>query len=185
MPDWWEACVGSNPSVANQNDDPNGDGWTLLEDYLDFMAHPYLVVAPNGQGTIDLRQHFAGFFGQNGKTVEPTFTCETQTDIATPHSDQRSENGVSVDIDNSTMTVTVADFTSPTVLSYPITVNDGETTFTQRFGVAITSGTTGIHEIAITHHPSPTTQLYNLNGQRLCQPRKGINIVAGRKIVVK
>ena len=185
MPDWWEACIGSNPSVANQNDDPNGDGWTLLEDYLDFMAHPYLVIAPNGQGTIDLRQHFAGFFGQNGKTVVPTFTCDTQTDIATPHSDQRSENGVSIDIDGSTMTVTVADFTSPTVLSYPITVNDGETIFTQRFGVAVTSGTTGIHEIAITHHPSPNTQLYNLHGQRLCQPRKGINIVAGRKIVVK
>ena len=186
MPDWWEACVGSNPSVANQNDDPNGDGWTLLEDYLDFMAHPYLVVAPNGQGTIDLRQHFAGFFGQNGKTVEPTFTCETQTDIATPHSDQRSENGVSVDIDNSTMTVTVADFTSPTVLSYPITVNDGETTFTQRFGVAITCGTTGIHEIAITHHPSPDTRLYDLQGRRVRQPNhKGIYIINNRLLVIK
>lgn len=162
MPDWWEACIGSNPSVANQNDDPDGDGWTLLEDYLDFMAHPYLVIAPNGQGTIDLRQYFAGFFGQNGNTVEPTFTCDTQTD-----------NGVDVSINGTTMLVTVADFTSPTVLSYPITVSDGETTFTQRFGVAVTSGTTGIHEIATTQHTSPDTQYYTLSGQRVTRPVKG------------
>ena len=173
MPDWWETCIGSNPSQANQNDDPDGDGWTLLEDYLDFMAHPYIIINPNGQGTIDLRQHFAGFFGQNGKAVEPRFTCDTQTD-----------NGVSVSINGSTMTVTVADFTSPTILSYPITVNDGETTFTQRFGVAVSSGTTGIHEITTTQHPSPNTQLYNLHGLRLSQPQKGINIVNGRKIII-
>ena len=166
--------MGSNPSVANQNDDPDGDGWTLLEDYLEFMAHPYIMIAPDGEGSIDLRQHFAGFFGQNGKSVTPTFTCDTQTD-----------NGVSVSINGSTMTVSVADFTSPTILSYPITVNDGETTFTQPFGVAVSSSTTGIHEIANTHRPSPITQLYNLHGQRLSQPQKGINIVDGRKVIIQ
>ena len=172
MPDWWEACIGSNPSQANQNDDPDGDGWTLLEDYLDFMAHPYLIIAPNGQGSIDLRQHFAGFFGQNGKAVEPTFTCDTQTD-----------NGVSVDIDGSTMTVTVAGFTSPTVLSYPITVSDGETTFTQRFGVAVKGNTTGIQNV--NREPITNNRYYNLHGQRMSKPRKGLNIVDGRKIIIQ
>ena len=165
MPDWWEQCVGSNASDANQNDDPNGDGWTLLEDYLEFMAHPYLMIEPNGQGSIDLRQHFAGFFGQNGKSVEPTFTCDTQTD-----------NGVSVSINGSTMTVTVAGFTSPTILSYPITVSDGETTFTQRFGVAVTGGTTGINEVR-SNTEEVRAVFYNLQGLRLAQPRKGLNIV--------
>ena len=174
MPDWWETCIGSNPSVANQNDDPDGDGWTLLEDYLDFMAHPYIIITPNGQGTIDLKPYFAGFFGQNGKSVTPTFTCDTQTD-----------NGVSLSIDGSTMTVTVADFTSPTVLSYPITVNDGETTFTQRFGVAVTGSVTGIHEIANSQKPKANCQLYNLHGQRLSQPQKGVNIVDGRKVIIQ
>ena len=172
MPDWWEACIGSNPSQANQNDDPDGDGWTLLEDYLDFMAHPYLIIAPNGQGSIDLRQHFAGFFGQNGKAVEPTFTCDTQTD-----------NGVNVDIDGSTMTVTVAGFTSPTVLSYPITVSDGETTFTQRFGVAVKGNTTGIQNV--NRETITNNRYYNLHGQRMSKPRKGLNIVDGRKIIIQ
>ena len=170
MPDWYEQCIGSNPSQANQNDDPNGDGWTLLEDYLEFMAHPYIIIAPNGQGTIDLSQHFAGFFGQNSKAVEPTFTCDTQTD-----------NGVSVDIDGSTMIVTVAAFTSPTVLSYPITVSDGETTFTQRFGVAVTGNTTGIQNV--NREPITNNRYYNLHGQRLSQLQKGLNIVNGKKVI--
>ena len=127
MPDWWEKIVGSNAAVANQNDDPNGDGWTLLEDYLEFMAHPYVILKPGDRSSIDLRQHFAGFFGQNGKSVMPTFTCDTQTD-----------NGVSVGFSGSTMIITSSDFTSPFIHSYGITVNDGETTIMQRFGVVVT-----------------------------------------------
>ena len=171
MPDWWEQCIGSNASVANQNDDPDGDGWTLLEDYLEFMAHPYIKVEPNGQGSIDLSQHFAGFFGQNGNSVTPTFTCDTQTD-----------NGVSVDINGTTMLVTVADFTSPTILSYPITVSDGATTFTQRFGVAIIGNTTGIYEVR-SKKSDVRDEIYNLSGQRLSQPQRGINIINGKKII--
>ena len=176
MPDWWEQCTGSNPVVANQNDDPDGDGWTLLEDYLEFMAHPYIVIEPNGQGTIDLREHFAGFFGQNGNSVTPTFTCDTQTD-----------NGVSIDINGTSMTVTAAGFTSPTILSYPITVNDSETTFTLRFGVAVTKGTTGIVSL---RNPEYNIQqdAYDLMGRKVKsvndKSERGIYIVGGKKVVV-
>ena len=127
MPDWWEKTIGSDPAVANQNDDPNGDGWTLLEDYLDFIAHPYVILKPGDSSSIDLKQHFAGLFGQNGKTVTHSFTCDTQSD-----------NGVSVSFNGTTMMVTSSDFTSPYIHGYGITVNDGETTFTQRIGVVVT-----------------------------------------------
>ncbi len=158
MPDWWEQCTGSNPSVANQNDDPNGDGWTLLEDYLEFMAHPYLMIEPNGQGSIDLRQHFAGFFGQNGNTVEPTFTCDTQTD-----------NGVNISINGTSMLVTAADFTSPAVISYPITVNDGETTFTQRFGIIILGDASAIQKPAadIDQEDAAKREFFTTDGRRV------------------
>lgn len=165
MPDWWEQTTGSNASVANQNDDPDGDGWTLLEDYLDFMAHPYILLKPGTNGTFDLKEHFAGFFGQNGQSVTPTFTCDTQTD-----------NGVSISFNGATMHVTTSDFTSPSVHSYNITVNDGETTFTQRFGVAVTGGTTGINEVR-SNTEEVRAVFYNLQGLRLAQPRKGLNIV--------
>ena len=173
MPDWWEHCVGSNASEANQNDDPDGDGWTLLEDYLEFMAHPYLMIEPNGQGTLDLKPYFAGFFGQNGNSVTPTFTCDTQTD-----------NGVSISINGTSMLVTVADFTSPAVLSYPITVSDGETSFTQRFGVAVIGNTTGISEVR-GKMEEVRGEVYNLQGQRLTQPQKGLNIVNGKMVIIK
>ena len=61
MPDWWEKMIGSNANVANHNDDPDHDGWTLLEDYLDFMAHPYVTLQAGEKASCDARVHFKGF----------------------------------------------------------------------------------------------------------------------------
>ena len=127
MPGWWETLVGSDPAVANQNDDPDGDGYTLLEDYLNFMAHPYVVVKPNGSASLDLKPHFAGFFGQNGKSVTPTFSLGEQmlTGIYSPS------------IEGSTLTIRTSKPDATGVFQVSVTVDDGETTFTQPFGVII------------------------------------------------
>ena len=172
MPDWWEQCIGSNASVANQNDDPNHDGWTLLEDYLEFMAHPYIMVATNGEASIDLKQHFVGFYGQNGQSVTPSYTLDKQT------------NGLYAPrIDGSILTVKATKPDTQSVGWLNVTVSDGETTFTQRFGVAITGGATGISEITNAQHPAPDAYHYNLHGQRLSQPQKGLNIINGKKVI--
>ena len=76
MPDWWEKTIGSDPNTANQNEDADGDGWTALEDYLEFMAHPYVMLKANGEATMDLKPYFAGFYGQNGNAVTPTYSLE-------------------------------------------------------------------------------------------------------------
>ena len=168
MPDWWELCVGSNASVANQNDDPDGDGWTLLEDYLDFMAHPYLVIAPNGEGSIDLKPHFAGFYGQNGKAVTPTYSLEDGI-----------VNGLfAPSVSGSVLTVKTIKPNTQSVGSINVTVSDDETTFTQRIGVAIASSSTGIQNMY--RETINNDRYYNLQGQRLSQPQKGINIQNGR-----
>ncbi len=170
MPDWWEQCIGSNASVANQNDDPNHDGWTLLEDYLEFMAHPYIMVATNGEASIDLKQHFAGFYGQNGQSVTPSYTLDKQT------------NGLYAPrIDGSTLTVKATKPDTQSVGWLNVTVSDGETTFTQRFGVAITGGATGIQNV--NRETITNNRYYNLHGQRLSQPQKGLNIVNGKKVI--
>ena len=170
MPDWWEQCIGSNASVANQNDDPNGDGWTLLEDYLEFMAHPYIIMATNGEASIDLKQHFAGFYGQNGQSVTPSYTLDKQT------------NGLYAPrIDGSTLTVKATKPDTQSVGWLNVTVSDGETTFTQRFGVAITGGATGIQNV--NRETKTNNRYYNLHGQRLSQPQKGLNIVNGKKVI--
>ena len=132
MPNWYERVIGSDPNTANQNDDPDGDGWTLLEDYLEFMAHPYIVMEPNNEATLDLKPYFAGFYGQNGKTVTPTYTVDYQ------------ENHFSPSIDGSVLTVKSLDV--PCKGFCEVNVNDGETTFTQRFGVIVMGDATAIQK---------------------------------------
>ncbi len=38
MPDWWERVHGLDPEVAGNNADRNGDGYTDLEEYLNWLA---------------------------------------------------------------------------------------------------------------------------------------------------
>ncbi len=40
MPNWWESTYGTNPSLADNNGDLNGDGYTNLEAYLQSAAVP-------------------------------------------------------------------------------------------------------------------------------------------------
>ena len=131
MPNWYERIIGSDAETANQNDDPDGDGWTLLEDYLELMAHPYLVIEPNAEGSMDLKPYFAGFYGQNGQEVTPTYTVDA------------AENGLfTASVNGSVLGIAASNQGGVGYVS--VTVNDGETTFTQRFGVAITGEPTAI-----------------------------------------
>ena len=46
MPDDWETARGLNPhSAADRNDDRNGDGYTNLENYLNYLVRPTITVA--------------------------------------------------------------------------------------------------------------------------------------------
>ena len=125
MPDWWEKAVGSDPATANQNDHSE-NGWTLLEDYLDFMANPYIVIEPNGSGTLDLKPHFAGFYGQNGQEVTPTYTLDG------------TENGIfAPSVEGDLLKIETLKPDAAGVYQLNVTVNDGQTTYSRRFGVAI------------------------------------------------
>ena len=157
MPDWWEKCVGSNAGVANHNDDPNGDGYTLLEDYLEFMAHPYVILEPNGSATLDLKPYFAGFYGQNGNGVTPTFSVDLLP------------NGVyTASVEGSTMQVSAIQPNAGGIYSVNVTVADGETTFTQRFGIAITGATAAIHSVWSDNGvPVVKREFFTLDGRRV------------------
>lgn len=156
MPDWWEKTIGSDPNTANNNDDPDHDGWTLLEDYLDLMAHPYIMLQPDASGTLDVKPYFAGFYGQNGKAVTPTYTVAPQGTLLTA-----SVNG-------SVVTVNAAQQSG--VGTILVTVNDGETTFTQRFGVAITTdATSAIRPQTSDANPIVRREFFTLDGRQVSQ----------------
>ncbi len=39
MPDWWESAAGTNPAVADNNLDLDGDGYTNIENYVNALAY--------------------------------------------------------------------------------------------------------------------------------------------------
>jgi len=125
MPDWYETAVGSDPNTANQNDDPNNDGWTLLEDYMEFMAHPYVIVAPGETGTINLAPQFRGFYGQNGNKVIPSYSIENSSTLYT------------ASVADSIITVSAGKDGGIGII-YATVKDDEGSTFTQRIYVGIT-----------------------------------------------
>ena len=170
MPDWYEEATGSNAGSANHNDDPDGDGYTLLEDYLDFMAHPYVIVNPGQTGAIDVKPFFVGFYGQNGQSVTPTYTVSTDSPL------------FNASVQESVVTAVAAQATGVGYIH--VTVDDGTTQFTQRIGVAVAGNASGISELnsQTNTHSAP---VYTLTGQRLSRPQRGLNIQNGKKFMVR
>ena len=66
LPDFWERMIGTSPNspagnFSDSNADPDGDGYTNLEDYLNWLAEPHYFVSYNGSQTINLSDMFRGF----------------------------------------------------------------------------------------------------------------------------
>jgi hypothetical protein len=87
LPDWWEAIHSTNPNsppndFSDSNADPDGDGYTMLEDYLNWLAAPHTTCALGSYVDLDLSQFTAGFtnlplhtvFGASNGTVTVTNT---------------------------------------------------------------------------------------------------------------
>ena len=167
MPDWWEKTIGSDPNIANQNEDADGDGWTALEDYLEFMAHPYVMLKANGEATMDLKPYFAGFYGQNGNAVTPTYSLEILP------------NGIySADIEGSLLKVKATKPDAKGVFDFNVTVSDSETTFTQRFGLAITDVSTAISAVSTDDDAEVVRrEFFTLDGRRVNQVKPYVTYV--------
>ena len=134
MPDWYERLIGSDPTVANHNDDPDRDGWTLLEDYLEFLAHPYLIIEPGQTQTLDMAPYFQGFYGTNGHQQTPSFSVSTTSPLFTVAvSGDKAEVKANTEGGIGTATMTVTD-------------SDG-TSFSQRFSVAVTGDVSAIQHV--------------------------------------
>ena len=120
MPTWWEKVTGSDPAVADNNADPDRDGYTLLEDYLEFMAHPYVVLHPGADTLVDVRPWFRGF------QKSPVYTVKSDSPL------------FETSIENGQVTVRAGSVTG--VAPITVTVTDAEgSTFSQRLSVAIAS----------------------------------------------
>jgi hypothetical protein len=61
MPDWWEKANSLSTTTADNNGDANRDGYTNLEDYLNWIAVPHFTIYKNETSVINLKDFFAGF----------------------------------------------------------------------------------------------------------------------------
>ena len=172
MPDWWEALTGTDKNTADNNGDQNGNGYTNLEDYLEWLAQPHFCIKANEAYTIDLRPYFTGF---------KTFTVVDDADA------ERPTNGFVWNFEGTTLTVT--DVFGDRLSIINVTARDPETGYqmTRQFGFAASDEAVAM---GITHHSSLITprssfDVYDLQGRRLAQPQRGINIQQGRKFIGK
>ena len=161
IPTWFESIVGTNPSVANHNADPDRDGWTLLEDYLEFMSHPYSVLTAGSQAEVDVAQYFAGF------TKSPSYS------VSVP-------DGASVTASVNGSKLTVRGGSTSEVVTLQLTVTDSEgSTFTRRYNVAVSGESTGIEQLTQTTDAQGVS--HDLSGRRT-DTQRGLVIRQGRVI---
>lgn len=83
MPDYWETAVGTNPKGATgdfseSNADPDGDGYTNLEDYLNWLAIPHAIVDKNRKATFNVKFLSRGF-QKSPSYAAVANTCATST----------------------------------------------------------------------------------------------------------
>jgi hypothetical protein len=66
LPNWWEKAFGLNENskvgdFADANLDKDKDGFTQLDDYLDWMAKPHFFINSGGKLTLDSKDYFKGY----------------------------------------------------------------------------------------------------------------------------
>ena len=169
LPNWYEEVTGTDPATPNNNDDTDGNGYTDLEDYLEFLAHPHFFL-PVGKAltTIDLKPFFAAF-------------SDFAADEASWHSDGFSATAT---VSGTTLTVSASE---PMVQSITVTVADkatGAKLSRTLFFCASSDASLGIPAPETTATARPAA-VYNLGGRRADSGngRKALVIEQGRKVV--
>ncbi len=165
IPNWFEQLNGTDPDSPNHNADPDGDGYTDLEDYLNWMAEPHFVLEDDII-TIDLNSYFAGY-------KNPAITFNTAVE------------GVDGSSSSGQYTLTVEPTASTPkrfVIEVQATDADGSS-LVRTFHFAYPNGTDGVETVGIQHEA--TAPYFDLTGRKTNTPTRGIYIHNGQKKVIR
>lgn len=82
LPDWWENARNLNPASAegdfsDTHTDTDKDGYTELDNYLDWMAQPHYFISPGEEITISGEDLFAGYDDHPEYTIPEQDTMKT------------------------------------------------------------------------------------------------------------
>jgi len=164
IPDWFEDAVGTNKLAANNNEDRNGDYYTDLEEYLNWMAEPHFFLKHGEPLTIDLQPYFAGY-------TAPTYSLSSPADNCSDW--QLSSDGTQM----------LLSCTNQQLNRVDVTATEDGITLTRRFNFVVNAAFAGIAETTVTQPGIHDSAYYNVAGQRLAKPQKGLNIQQGRKVI--
>ena len=170
IPDWFEKVVGTNVNTATNNDDRDGDGYTDLEEYLNWLAAPHFLINTDTETTIDLRPYFAGFetFNVVDDGLHPTDGFEWNF------------NGTSL---------VVKDAVGQRLYRLRITVKNPQTGYemTRQFNFCASDEAVemGMGSLQANGDIVRSGTCYDLQGRRLTAPKHGINVQQGYKFVVR
>jgi len=165
MPDWWEKLSGTDKDNADNNEDPDGDGYTNLEDFLNWMAQQHAILQPGDTITINFNDLFKGY----ANSPAYTYQCDgSELDI------QQSADSL--------LNVTAAEgFAGFKTIALTVTDSEGST-MTRTFNVAATGEATGIKALK-ADDTNDNDCYYNLQGQKVAAPANGVYIKGKRKII--
>jgi hypothetical protein len=163
IPDWFEELTGTNASAANNNDDRDGDQYTDLEEYLNWVAVPNFVIDGESLTIDDLRRYFAGY-------SSPLFNLE-------------SPEGVSANVDADGKLHITLSASAPKLITVMVKAEEDGISLTRPFHFANGAGSTGIVELR--NETQPAADYFTISGQRTVKPIKGIVIQKGRKYVAR
>lgn len=162
IPDWFELLAATDPAVANNNADRDGDLYTDLEEYLDWIAVPHFSVT--GTFTLPLGRYFKGYSA-------PAYTAAS------------TAAGVDAAVTNGTLSLTLTD-SAPALIAVDVTASQDGITLTRRFHFGNAAAAASLATIP-TDATTPTP-LYDLLGRPApASPTPGIYIAKGRKVVVR
>ena len=125
LPDFWETAIGTSNGSASgnfsdSNADPDKDGYTNLEEYLNWMAETHYFVANTATQTIDLAAMFKGYTKTSptysvSAVVNGTVTISGSTATFKPTNCGFASFNLTVkDNANATMTKTIGAFVNGT-----------------------------------------------------------------------
>ena len=142
LPNWWEEEVsGTNPrgvvgDYTDTNTDPDRDGNTHMERYLEFMSTPHFTTQKNKQVEVELSQYALGY------TNNPHYSIESINFIALPFPSTNnpsivSTNGNTLGIKGSTAQFTPAkNFIGVAYFEFKVTDADGDS-MVRKIGIRV------------------------------------------------
>ena len=139
--DWYEKAM----NIADAQADPDGDGYTNLEDYLNYMAMPNVIAGKGQTVSFELGDYFAGF--PNGTTFEVLGAGS---------------------ISGTTLTVTPTD-SDQGFLQSNVTARNGEVSLTRQFNVYVSGTVSGIGSVSNATAKVDSYELFNAAGVLVLQ----------------